>query len=244
MFYSCTHCVLTPLQYGSDPRSVCSFSLASYLTNDFSDLPVIVSLEVHASMEQQEIMVEVMEQAWKGMLAEAPKEEAQTLPTPADLKGKILVKVKAAPLEPPAALAKPELKRVRSDTSTSSSDEGDERTGTTKGKKKSKIIDALSALGIYTRSYHFKGLLSPEAKVPTHIFSLSEKRLEDVHEEDGVALFGHNKHFLMRTYPSGTRVSSSNLDPLAHWRKGVQIVALNWQRFDAVCVATQYQNRH
>ena len=28
------------------------------------------------------------------------------------------------------------------------------------------------------------------------------------------------------------RVSSSNLDPSVFWRKGVQIVALNWQKYD------------
>ena len=37
----------------------------------------------------------------------------------------------------------------------------------------------------------------------------------------------------MRAYPRGLRVSSSNLDPVVFWRTGVQIVALNWQRWDA-----------
>jgi hypothetical protein len=37
----------------------------------------------------------------------------------------------------------------------------------------------------------------------------------------------------MRAYPKGIRVSSSNLDPAIFWRKGVQIVALNWQKWDA-----------
>jgi hypothetical protein len=36
----------------------------------------------------------------------------------------------------------------------------------------------------------------------------------------------------MRTYPSGLRVNSSNLDPTVFWRKGIQIVALNWQNWD------------
>ncbi|KAL8970246.1 MAG: hypothetical protein Q9183_001609 [Haloplaca sp. 2 TL-2023] len=37
----------------------------------------------------------------------------------------------------------------------------------------------------------------------------------------------------MRAFPAGTRVSSSNLDPAIFWRKGVQVVALNHQRYDA-----------
>lgn len=36
----------------------------------------------------------------------------------------------------------------------------------------------------------------------------------------------------MRAFPSGMRVRSDNLDPAVFWRKGVQLVALNWQRWD------------
>jgi phosphatidylinositol phospholipase C delta len=36
----------------------------------------------------------------------------------------------------------------------------------------------------------------------------------------------------MRVYPSGFRVNSSNFDPLGFWRRGVQMVALNWQTYD------------
>lgn len=36
----------------------------------------------------------------------------------------------------------------------------------------------------------------------------------------------------MRVYPSGWRVTSRNFDPLTFWRRGVQMVALNWQTYD------------
>lgn len=42
----------------------------------------------------------------------------------------------------------------------------------------------------------------------------------------------HNVRYLMRVYPSGFRVNSSNFDPLGFWRRGVQMVALNWQTYD------------
>lgn len=101
-----------------------------------------------------------------------------------------------------------------------------------KPKKKSKIIQALSQLGIFTRGVSFKSLTQPEATMPTHIFSLSEKGVLEVHEKSAKALFDHNKHFLMRAYPSGLRIKSSNLDPVVFWRKGIQVVALNWQNWD------------
>lgn len=36
----------------------------------------------------------------------------------------------------------------------------------------------------------------------------------------------------MRIYPYALRVTSSNLDPAFHWRRGAQLVALNWQSLD------------
>lgn len=71
-----------------------------------------------------------------------------------------------------------------------------------------------------------------EAKEPGHVFSLSEKAARDAHEHSRDALFEHNRNFLMRIYPFGLRVTSSNLDPSFFWRQGAQIVALNWQSID------------
>ena len=178
-----------------------------------SDLPVIVSLEVHCGAEQQEIMVEIIKQSWKGMLVQIPAEPCQILPRPAELRGKILVKVKY--VKPETAkrnatkegIVKPKLTRERSASSSSGSENQDIVQGDEPKKKKSSIIGSLSSLGIYTRSYHFKSLTSPEALVPTHVFSLSEKKLMEVHESNGPTLFSHNRNFLMRAFPSGSRFS-------------------------------------
>ena len=200
-----------------------------------SDLPVIVSLEVHASAEQQEIMVEIIHETWAGMLVTLGREGCQKLPSPEELRRKILVKVKyvAPKVEDDAAKA---LELSNPPTRSSSSSSGVVDQGVPKvdseGKQKRSIIQSLSALGVFLRSYHFKDLSAPEAVVPTHIFSLSEKKLMEVHESHGPTLFSHNRNFMMRAFPSGMRVSSSNLDPSVFWRKGVQIVALNWQKLD------------
>lgn len=200
-----------------------------------SDLPVIVSLEVHASAEQQEIMVEIIHETWAGMLVTLDGESVQKLPSPEELRRKILVKVKyvAPKVEDDPTKA---LELSHPPTRSSSISSGIEDQGVPKvdgeGKQKSSIIQSLSALGVFLRSYHFKGLSAPEAVIPTHVFSLSEKKLMEVHESHGPTLFSHNRNFMMRAFPSGMRVSSSNLDPSVFWRKGVQIVALNWQKLD------------
>ena len=181
-------------------------------------------------------MVEIIRQSWKGMLVSIPPEPCQALPTPGELRGKILVKVKFVKPETAKKNAlkesRPDLTRQRSDSSSSGSENQNATVGEEKKKKKPSIIEPLSELGVYTRSYHFSSLTSSEALVPTHVFSLSEKKLMEIHESHGPTLFSHNRNFLMRAFPSGIRVSSSNLDPSVFWRKGVQIVALNWQRYD------------
>ena len=171
-----------------------------------------------------------MEECFKGLLVQVPSGDIKVLPSPGSLKNKILVKVKGAPIKAHTAS---ELERTKSE-SASSSDEAKETSHSKPKKRKSKIIDKLSQMGKYTCAYHFKSLASPEAVIPTHVFALSEKKLMGIHQTHGPTLFSHNKNFLMRAYPSGKRLDSSNLDPAVFWRKGVQMVALNWQKWDAV----------
>lgn len=56
--------------------------------------PVIISLECHAGHEQQERMVEIMEKVFKERLVKGIEpEDVKALPSPDDLRGKIVVKV-------------------------------------------------------------------------------------------------------------------------------------------------------
>ena len=187
-------------------------------------------------------MVEIMKSVWKGFLIPLPVSECTALPSPDSLRRKILVKVKytdpkkaAAKLQPGKQVVSSGLRpKSRGGSSSSASENEDLHTADEpqKKKKKSSIVPSLSALGIYTRAYHFKSLTAPEAILPTHVFSLSEKKLMEVHASSGPTLFSHNRNYLMRAFPSGMRVRSDNLDPSVFWRKGVQMVALNWQRWD------------
>lgn len=199
-----------------------------------TDLPLIVSLEVHAGPEQQEIMVKIMKEVWTGYLIEPPEEEAQALPPPQAFRNKILVKVKYAPPGNEDLAPSPANASDEDVASTATGTTAAEAAAASKKKKKkpSKIIQALSSLGIYTRGVSFKSLAQPEATMPTHVFSLSEKGIKEVHEKQSQDLFEHNRRYLMRAYPSGFRIGSSNLDPAPFWRKGIQIVALNWQNWD------------
>jgi hypothetical protein len=178
-------------------------------------------------------MVKIMNECFQGMLCleteHSGAEHGPPLPSVNQLRNKILVKVKYSPPQPADATTGPSRVQSQSDAESVS-----ELSGPPDDAKhsKSKIIDALSRMATYVRGYHFSNFRQPEAKVPSHVFSLSESALLGIYKADPEALFAHNREYLMRTYPKGTRIASSNLDPSQFWRLGVQMVALNWQSVD------------
>lgn len=200
-----------------------------------TNLPIIVSLEVHASLEQQGIMVDIMRETWGDHLVDITsldENHISNLPSPGSLLNKILIKVKWSTNTQSDESNNP-LDHVAT-TASSGSTETHSQNPSGAQKKASKVLAALSELGVYTRAYTFKHFDQPEASIPTHVFSLSEGKVHDMHSspEHGPALFNHNKDFLMRVFPKGTRIRSTNVDPTFHWRQGAQMVALNWQKLD------------
>lgn len=200
-------------------RDVCVAIRESAFT--VTDLPLIISLEVHCGPEQQKMMADIMKETWAGMLVSQDEIQPGTLPSPSELRRKILIKVK---------YTSPEALLLRGGEG-AKKDDGSP-TEAAAPKKPSKILQALSKLGVYTQAVSFKAWTQPEASMPTHIFSLAEKKFLDHREKHGKALFDHNKQFLLRAYPSGLRIRSSNMIPTLFWASGAQIVALNWQASD------------
>ncbi|KAL1851027.1 hypothetical protein Daus18300_012697 [Diaporthe australafricana] len=227
-------------------REVCRvIKESAFKTNK---MPLVISLECHATGEQQDMIVEIMKQEWGDYLLDEPLQEcdpASRQPRLEELMEKILVKVKkAAPtgytmLKGSSQLTVP-TSTFHDDDGSASEDErltvvGETRTETGElaqmvKASKSLIREALGKLAIYTHSEHYKDFSAPAAKSPSHIFSIDEYKILKLHQSKHREMFMHNRDFFMRAYPHSTRVSSTNLDPSIYWRKGVQMVALNWQR--------------
>ena len=100
--------------------------------------------------------------------------------------------------------------------------------------KTSNIVQVLGELGVYSAGLKFHGFDTPESKTYNHIFSFMENTFDKNSRtpEEKRAVARHNMRYLMRVYPNGWRVASTNFDPLKYWRRGVQMVALNWQTYD------------
>ena len=283
--------------HGHTGTSSIPFSDCIYAINrcafDVSPYPLIISLEVHCNPDQQRKMIQTMTEVFgEKLLLQPVRENQTTLPSPEELKHKILVKVKAVdahvdlnnmledaltvrkrsasspyrralvptslqnippmpplgPVHSPAMTSPSETiysptDRSMGPTSASSAgEESDAQIGSpnandvaARAKKLSKITPELANLGVYMQGYTLRDPRDLTFQKYNHIFSINENRaMEMSRPPETKALFeDHNTRYLCRVYPKTRRVQSSNFDPNTFWRRGVQMVALNWQTFDA-----------
>ncbi|KAF2462244.1 hypothetical protein BDY21DRAFT_276974 [Lineolata rhizophorae] len=100
-----------------------------------------------------------------------------------------------------------------------------------KKQKSSKITKALGDLGVYARGIKYTGH-GFTSDTFNHVYSFSENKFDDEAQKNAELVESHNRRYLMRIYPSPLRFSSKNFDPIRFWRRGVQMVATNWQTYD------------
>lgn len=100
-----------------------------------------------------------------------------------------------------------------------------------KPEHKVRMSAALVALLVYTVGVKCRGINKKEHYAPEHMFSLSEATMNKILKQGAADLIKHSKTHLVRIYPKGTRVSSTNYLPHRYWAAGAQLVAINWQTF-------------
>ncbi|XP_039978978.1 1-phosphatidylinositol 4,5-bisphosphate phosphodiesterase delta-3-A-like isoform X2 [Xiphias gladius] len=181
-----------------------------------SPYPLILSLENHCSVEQQTVMAQHLRSILGDKLLTKPINalDCHSLPSPEDLKGKILVKGKKERVVEECSSRTSDL---------SSSDEEDKKPSV------SKLSPELSELVVYTRSVPFKSFEQASKNPATEMSSFSESEALRHIKDSGMYFVRHNSHQLSRIYPSGQRFQSSNYNPQEMWNGGCQIVALNLQ---------------
>ncbi|XP_057707966.1 1-phosphatidylinositol 4,5-bisphosphate phosphodiesterase delta-4 isoform X2 [Corythoichthys intestinalis] len=202
-----------------------------------SDFPVILSLENHCSVEQQTVMARHLSKILGDTLLKNILDghtTTQCLPSPMDLKRKVLLKAKK--------ISSAEGSQDGTLTDDFSDEEdlvngeaGDkelhaEALNRQDKKPKSKLSQELSDLVVYCRSVHFRGFKgNPLQSKCNEMSSFSESKAKRLAKEAGADFVQHNVKQLSRIYPSGLRTDSSNYNPTELWNVGCQIVALNFQ---------------
>lgn len=96
-------------------------------------------------------------------------------------------------------------------------------------KTKVKMSFELVALLVYTVGVKCRGINKKEEYAPEHVFSLSENTANRLLKQSMMDLIKHNRSHVVRIYPKGTRIGSTNYEPHRYWSAGAQLVAINWQ---------------
>lgn len=202
-----------------------------------SDFPVILSLENHCSVEQQTVMAQHLSQILEDTLLTTllNGQVPQQLPSPQELKGKILLKAKKiGGLE--SSLDETLTDEVSDDEETANSDaetlsSEDPPVNHSANKSKSKLSRLLSDLVVYCKSVHFHGFEHSRLNAKCYeMSSFSESKAKKLAKDAATDFIQHNVRQLSRIYPSGLRTDSSNYNPQDMWNMGCQIVALNFQK--------------
>ncbi|KAJ3542888.1 hypothetical protein NM208_g3443 [Fusarium decemcellulare] len=224
-----------------------------------SDFPLWISLEVHCSPPQKAIMAQIMKETFGSSLITEPLPgPSQPLPSPSQLRGKILIKTK---IVQEAELLqddqKPEaaVRRCQTDSSSVSKQAearvvladlgyGDAKTSDGSSTVTSKSSSPLSQTSTFSNgpleqlAVYGAGRRLPPLnqldKQRNFIYSISEGffKTQLKRQEKGDFFSFLNLQHMLRVYPDATRVDSSNFHPLQYWRHGVQMVALNYQTDD------------
>ncbi|XP_029460968.1 1-phosphatidylinositol 4,5-bisphosphate phosphodiesterase delta-4 [Rhinatrema bivittatum] len=202
-----------------------------------SDFPVILSIENHCGLEQQGAMAQHL----KGILGEKlltatldGRIPAQ-LPSPEELKGKILLKGKKIGSLEVCLNGRQEDSYTGEVSEDEDGTEFEEETLRNEGKRKGKkskqhLSKELSDCIIYCKSVPFQSFKHSRSQAKVYeMSSFTEYKAKKLLKDLGTEYVCHNTCQLSRIYPGGLRTDSSNFNPQEMWNVGCQIVAMNFQ---------------
>ncbi|XP_074593027.1 no receptor potential A [Brevipalpus obovatus] len=222
-----------------------------------SEYPVILSFENHCSKKQQYKLAKYCDEILGDLLLKEPLanyalDPNVLLPTPNDLKRKILIKNKRLQQE----MEKVELELWRKGQLQADDDDDEKEdpnalpTDVDLDKKEVPpeqialqnyqytgatvhVHPYLSSLVNYTQPIKFQGFeIAEENNIHFHMSSFAETTALGYLKTQAIEFVNYNKRQLSRIYPKGTRADSSNFLPQIFWNAGCQMVALNFQTAD------------
>ncbi|XP_053554108.1 1-phosphatidylinositol 4,5-bisphosphate phosphodiesterase delta-4 [Bombina bombina] len=197
-----------------------------------SEYPVILSLENHCSVEQQDVMAQHL----KSILGE--KLVASTLdgripiclPSPEELRGRILLKgKKIGGLDEHCDDSYMGEVSEEEDNGEMEENLRNEEKRMSK-KSKERLSQELSDCVIYCKSVPFESFKHSRTNYKLYeMSSFTEYKARKLVREPGNEFVRHTAWQLTRVYPTGLRTDSSNFNPREMWNVGCQMVALNFQ---------------
>uniref|UniRef100_A0AAY4C1N3 Phosphoinositide phospholipase C n=1 Tax=Denticeps clupeoides TaxID=299321 RepID=A0AAY4C1N3_9TELE len=221
-----------------------------------SDYPVILSFENHCSKPQQYKMAKYCEEIFGDLLLKQPLESfpiepGRSLPSPNDLKRKILIKNKR--LKPEVEQKQLESFKKHMEAGELSTqvnileDENEEDLENKPAEDDEQAFIAnytyvgattnihpyLSAMVNYAQPVKFQSFdVAEERNIHHNMSSFNESVGLGYLKTNAIEFVNYNKRQMSRIYPKGGRVDSSNYMPQIFWNAGCQMVSLNYQTPD------------
>ncbi|CAF3660890.1 unnamed protein product [Rotaria socialis] len=201
-----------------------------------SSYPLILCLELQCGISQQERIAQLLLETFSDKLyldnssmdANTTFNEYRPLPSPNDLRGRIIIKSKKIP--------QLYLNDNTKDYGEVTDDEDcyeDNRRRSKKdinSKRHRKLARAISDLVCLLRSAPFEDFTtSLNEQQSGQVCTFSENAALRLATSDAEEFVNYNKRFLSRISPGTWRVDSSNVNPQDFWNVGCQMVAMNYQ---------------
>ncbi|TKY47544.1 Phosphoinositide phospholipase C 2 [Spatholobus suberectus] len=223
-----------------------------------SEYPVVITLEDHLTPDLQAKVAEMVTQTFGDILFSPSSESLKEFPSPESLKRRIIISTKppkeyleakeVQEKEEESQKGKPagdeeawgkEVPSLRGGTISDYKNIGDEDDLGDAEDLEEAERSRQNASDEYRRliAIHAgkpKGGLEECLKVdPDKVrrLSLSELQLEKAAETHGKDIVRFTQRNILRVYPRGTRITSTNYNPLIGWMHGAQMVAFNMQGY-------------
>ncbi|XP_068668085.1 phosphoinositide phospholipase C 2-like [Aristolochia californica] len=223
-----------------------------------SPYPVVITLEDHLTPDLQAKVAQMINKTFGDMLFYPDSDPLKEFPSPEELKKRFIIstkppkeymesksqkenesgKKKSSEDEETWGKEVPDLKtkleavdkHKEHDNEDLHQEEGDPDDGDHKQENEAPEYKHLIAI----HAGHGKGTLTEILQVdPNKVrrLSMSELELENAAETHGIELVRFTQRNLLRIYPKGTRIDSSNYNPMLGWMHGAQMVAFNMQGY-------------
>ncbi|KAL5732852.1 hypothetical protein ACOSP7_032194 [Xanthoceras sorbifolium] len=220
-----------------------------------SEYPVVITLEDHLTTDLQAKVAEMVTRTFGEILFSPGSECLKEFPSPESLKKRIIISTKP----PKEYLEAQKVKEKENDVQKGKGSSDEEAWGKevpnlkgfTSAQEKDDLdeesndednVDDKSPPNVAPEYKHLiaihagkpKGGLAECLKVdPDKVrrLSLSEQQLEKASETYAQDIVRFTQRNILRVYPKGIRVDSSNYNPLIGWSHGAQMVAFNMQGY-------------
>ncbi|XVF69006.1 hypothetical protein PTKIN_Ptkin11bG0046400 [Pterospermum kingtungense] len=188
-----------------------------------SEYPVVITFEDHLNSHLQKKVAKMVTETFGEMLYCTETENLQQFPSPESLKKRVLISTK-----PPKEYLEGNTADLSDNESvTNPLDEGEHVPDEDEEKAVTQYRQIIAIHAGKLKGGLDNWLSDDPRKVRR--LSLSEQELESAAKTHGTKIVRFTQRNLLRVFPKGTRLDSSNYNPFVGWMHGAQMVAFNMQ---------------